>query len=76
MDENFPGFDFMVDMLSKLKEHQLVWKYVDWALGKNQKKGVEIFTMRSGDELTSERMRYDVILENLQNYKEALAHYL
>ena len=63
-------------MLAKLKEHPLVWKYVDWALSKDQKKGVEIFTQRSSDELTSERMRYEVILESLQNYKEALAYYL
>ena len=63
-------------MLSKLKEHHLVWKYVDWALSKNQKKGIQIFTSRSSDELVSERMRTDFILENIQIYRDALACYL
>jgi vacuolar protein sorting-associated protein 3 len=75
-DENFPGFEYVIDMLSKLKEHNLVWKYVDWALTKDQKKGVEIFTKRSSDELVSERMRAEVILENIQIYRDALAYYL
>lgn len=42
----------------------------------NQKKAVEIFTKRSNDELTSERMRIDMVLENIHNYKEALTIYL
>lgn len=75
-DEYFPGFDFVIDQLSKLKEHQLVWQYVEWALKINQKKAVEIFTKRSADELTSERMRIDLILDNFQNYREAYLIYL
>jgi hypothetical protein len=75
-DENFPGIGFMVEQLSKCKDHQLVWKYVDWAMLMDQKLAVEIFTKRSGDELTSERMRIEVILESLEKYKDALCLYL
>jgi vacuolar protein sorting-associated protein 3 len=76
VDEYFPGFDFIVEKLAQLNDHQLVWQYVDWAMSKQQSKAVEIFTKRANDELTSERMRTETILEYLQNYKEALAVYL
>ena len=63
-------------MLTKLKDHQLVWKHLDWAMNKNEVKAVEIFTRRSADELTSERMRIDLILDYLKNYKTAMIIYL
>ncbi len=66
----------MVKQLAKLKDHQLVWKHVDWAMNKDQSKAVEIFTERSVDELSSERMRTDIVLENLLGYKTALSLYL
>jgi vacuolar protein sorting-associated protein 3 len=75
-DDYFPGFSFVVEKLAQLNDHQLVWQYVDWAMSKQQSKAVEIFTKRSNDELTSERMRTETILEYLQNFKEALAIYL
>lgn len=42
----------------------------------DQKKAVQIFTKRSPDELSSERMRVDVILESLEKYKQAQLIYL
>lgn len=75
-DEYFPGFEFFIEQLSACKNHQSVWKYVDWAMSVDQGKAVEIFTKRSLDELTSERMRIDIILENLEKYKHALLIYL
>ena len=75
-DDFFPGFDFVVEQLAKLKDHQLVWKHVDWAMNKDQVKAVEIFTQRSADELSSERMRTDIVLENLSSFKTALTLYL
>ena len=75
-DDLFPGFSYLIDQLSQLKDHQLVWKFVDWAMEKDQRKSVEIFTFRSNDELVSERMRIDTIIENIQKYKEALIIYL
>ena len=76
VDENFPDFEFVIEQLSRCKDHQLVWQYVDWAMQTDQVKAVEIFTKRSADELTSERMRVDLILESLQSYKDALTIYL
>ncbi len=75
-DEYFPGFNYVVQQLSSLKDYQLVWYYVDWAMVKDQLKAVEIFTKRPSDEIVSERMRVDTIIDNLQNYKEALVVYL
>ena len=42
----------------------------------NQIKATRIFTQRASDELTSERMRPDTIIDYLMNYKEALVIYL
>ncbi len=75
-DDNFPGLEFFIEQLAKCRDHQLVWKYVDWAMQADQMLAVEIFTKRSADELTSERMRVDVVLDSLQNYKLALTIYL
>lgn len=75
-DEYFPGFNYVIQQLSSLKDYQLVWYYVDWAMSKDQLKAVEIFTKRPVDEIVSERMRVDTILDNLQNYKEAFVIYL
>jgi hypothetical protein len=76
VDEHFPGFTFFVDQLAKCRDHQLVWKYVDWAMQVDQAVAVEVFTKRSTDELASERMRVDNVLDCLQNYKLALTIYL
>jgi hypothetical protein len=66
----------MIEQLARCKDHQLVWNYVDWALKIDQSKSVEIFTKRSDDELTSERMRPDLIIDHLEKYTEALTIYL
>lgn len=66
----------MIENLSKCKDHQLVWTYVDWAMGVDQKQAVEIFTKRSGDELVSERMRVETIVESLEKYPDAFCLYL
>ncbi len=75
-DEFFPGFDFFVEELSCLKDHQIVLDYLDWAMCRDQVKAVEIFTKRSQDELASEKLKPDLVLERLGNYKVALVMYL
>lgn len=75
-DSDFPGFDYFIDVLSKCNDHQIVWKYVDWAMKIDQTKAIRIFTNRENDELNSERMRIQVILENLSKYQTALFIYL
>jgi len=75
-DMFFPGFEFVIGELSCLKEHQLVLGYLDWAMCRDQAKAVEMFTRRPDDELTSERLRSDVVVERLGNYKVALVMFL
>lgn len=75
-DETFPGFGFMIEQLAKCKDHQLVWTYVDWAMAIDERQAVEIFTKRAGDELVSERMRTETIVESLEKYPEAMCLYL
>ena len=49
---------------------------MDWIMNLDQVNGVKVFTGRASDELTSERMRPDVIIDYLSNFKEALTIYL
>lgn len=49
---------------------------MDWIMNTDRIKGVRIFTQRAADELASERMRPDTIIDYLTNYKEALTLYL
>lgn len=75
-DQYFPGFDFVIEQLSRLKDYQLLWNNMDWIMNTDRIKGVRIFTQRAADELASERMRPDTIIDYLTNYKEALTLYL
>lgn len=75
-DESFPGFDFVVETLSKLEDMQIIWKYADWSMKVDQVKAVKIFTHRPSDELTNPRNRAENILDYLKNYKKALIIYL
>ncbi|KAJ8299668.1 hypothetical protein KUTeg_023728 [Tegillarca granosa] len=40
-DEAFPGLQFVIEYLSNLTDHELVWKYVDWILEKDPENGVK-----------------------------------
>ena len=75
-DKYFPGFAYVVDLLAKLNDHQLIWKHIDWAMNVDEMKAVEIFTKRANNEIISERMRTDTILDYLKNYRNALIIYL
>ncbi|XP_022096424.1 transforming growth factor-beta receptor-associated protein 1-like [Acanthaster planci] len=75
-DESFPGLEFVVDFLSRLSDHELVWRYVDWALQKDPELGVKIFTDRSETEPLTERMRPDTVIDYLHAYPKAVTRYL
>ncbi len=75
-DEYFPGMNFVIEQLSRLKDYQLLWRNIDWVMNINQAVAIKIFTQREVDELASERMRPDNIIDYLMNYKEALILYL
>lgn len=75
-DDFFPGFEFVVNFLSSLSDHDLVWKYIDWALNKDQELSIKIFTERPPQEPPSERLRPDVIIDYLHGYPKAVITYL
>ncbi|XP_072119317.1 transforming growth factor-beta receptor-associated protein 1 homolog [Mobula birostris] len=69
-------FDYIVDFLSFCSNHELVWKYADWALQRNEEVGVRIFTRRPVDENQTTSMNPDDIVNYLHKYKKALVVYL
>ncbi|KAL4225569.1 transforming growth factor [Mactra antiquata] len=75
-DELFPGFSFVVDILASLSDHDLVWKYVDWALEKDQELSIKIFTERPSQEPPSERLRPDTVIDYLHRFPQAVVTYL
>ncbi|XP_020385326.2 transforming growth factor-beta receptor-associated protein 1 homolog [Rhincodon typus] len=68
-------FEYIVDFLSFCSNHELVWKYADWALQKNEEVGVQIFTRRPLDE-SQTSMNPDDIVNYLHKYKKAVVMYL
>ncbi|XP_067889921.1 transforming growth factor-beta receptor-associated protein 1 homolog isoform X2 [Heterodontus francisci] len=69
-------FEYIVDFLSFCSNHELVWKYADWALQKNEEVGIQIFTRRPLDENETSRMNPDDIVNYLHKYKKAVVVYL
>ncbi|GIY25978.1 transforming growth factor-beta receptor-associated protein 1 [Caerostris darwini] len=74
-DPFYPGLTHFIEFLSKLSDHLLLWKYVDFVLERDQRLGVRIFTERSPSE-TSERLRPDFIVEYLHRFPVALVKFL
>ncbi|XP_048388257.1 transforming growth factor-beta receptor-associated protein 1 homolog isoform X2 [Stegostoma tigrinum] len=68
-------FEYIVDFLSFCSNHELVWKYADWALRKNEEVGVQIFTRRPLDE-SQTSMNPDDIVNYLHKHKKAVVTYL
>ncbi|KAF4527983.1 hypothetical protein B566_EDAN016638 [Ephemera danica] len=58
------------------KDVDLLWRYADFILKQDQLKGVQIFTNRFHNELDSDKLKQEVILEFLQHYPQALMLYL
>ncbi|XP_078401715.1 transforming growth factor-beta receptor-associated protein 1 homolog isoform X1 [Cetorhinus maximus] len=69
-------FEYIVDFLSFCPNHELVWKYADWALLKNEEVGIQIFTRRPLDENQTSCMNPDDIVNYLHKYKKAVVVYL
>jgi hypothetical protein len=59
-----------------LKEPELMWRYADFVLCRDQDAGVGIFTLRSDQEGSSDKMKPDVIVDYLYQYPKALVKYL
>ncbi|XP_053384249.1 transforming growth factor-beta receptor-associated protein 1-like [Mercenaria mercenaria] len=75
-DQLFPGFEFVVNFLSSLSDHDLVWKYIDWALERDQEFSIKILTERPAQEPPSERLRSDTVIDYLHRYPKAVVTYL
>ncbi|KAL5007714.1 hypothetical protein ScPMuIL_016520 [Solemya velum] len=75
-DEAFPGLEFVVEYLANLNDHELVWKYVDWALEKDPELAVQIFTERPESEPPTERFRPDMVIDYLHRFPKTVIAYL
>ncbi|KAJ8282696.1 hypothetical protein COCON_G00052150 [Conger conger] len=69
-------FDYIVDFLSFCPNLDLVWKYAEWALQRDQKVGVQIFTRRAVSDDQTDQMNPDAIIEYLHKYQQATVLYL
>ncbi|KAL3842523.1 hypothetical protein ACJMK2_020527 [Sinanodonta woodiana] len=75
-DELFPGLQFVVEFLSNINDPELVWKYIDWALEKDQELSVKIFTERPSNEPPTERFRPETVIDYLHRFPKAVIAYL
>ncbi|XP_076852591.1 transforming growth factor-beta receptor-associated protein 1 homolog isoform X2 [Brachyhypopomus gauderio] len=69
-------FEYVVDFLSCCPSLDLVWKHADWALQKDQKIGVQIFTKRPISKDQTGQMNPDDVIVYLQKHHKALLLYL
>ena len=65
-----------MEYLSNLGYHELVMKYAKWALDRDELKAVSIFTQRPSDEIHSEIISFENILNLLNNYQFAKKSFL
>lgn len=75
-DPSFPGLTYVIDFLSRLNDHQLVWKYADFVLERDQEHAVKIFIDRPANQTPSERLRPELISDYLHRFPAALICYL
>ncbi len=75
-DLNYPGIDFLVDILCNIDNAPLVWKHIEWALSVNQDKAVNILIKQTDGPNAREHFKYDAILDYLIKFEVALVGYL
>ncbi|KAJ8397886.1 hypothetical protein AAFF_G00432330 [Aldrovandia affinis] len=69
-------YEYVVDFLSFCSSLDLVWKYAEWALQKEQKVGVQIFTRRAVSDEQEAQMSPDAVIKRLHKYHQATVLYL
>ncbi|XP_006639313.1 transforming growth factor-beta receptor-associated protein 1 homolog [Lepisosteus oculatus] len=69
-------YEYIVDFLTFSSKQDLIWKYADWALQKNEKVGVQIFTKRPEDEEKKGKLNPDNVIKYLHKYSQAIILYL
>uniref|UniRef100_A0A8B9PE22 Transforming growth factor beta receptor associated protein 1 n=1 Tax=Apteryx owenii TaxID=8824 RepID=A0A8B9PE22_APTOW len=68
-------YEYIVDFLTFCSDQDLVWKYSEWALQKNEEVGVQIFTKRPLEE-QEKNINPDDIISRLNKYPKSLVKYL
>lgn len=53
-----------------------MWRYADFVLSRDQEVGVGIFTLRSAQEVNSDALKPDTVLNYLHQYPKAVVKYL
>lgn len=69
-------YEYIVDFLTFCPDLDLVWRYSDWALKRDPKVGVQIFTKRSPGQDHSGQPKADDIITYLENHGHARLLYL
>nr|XP_009672123.1 PREDICTED: transforming growth factor-beta receptor-associated protein 1 isoform X2 [Struthio camelus australis] len=69
-------YEYIVDFLTFCSDQDLVWKYSEWALQKNEEVGVQIFTKRPLEEQEKNNINPDDIIGCLNKYPKSLVKYL
>uniref|UniRef100_W5KQR2 Transforming growth factor, beta receptor associated protein 1 n=1 Tax=Astyanax mexicanus TaxID=7994 RepID=W5KQR2_ASTMX len=69
-------FEYVVDFLSYCSNLDLVWKYAEWALQRDQKIGVQIFTKRPVSKEQTAQLNPDEVVKYLEKHHQALVLYL
>lgn len=69
-------YEYVVDFLTFCSDQDLVWKYSEWVLQKNEEVGVQIFTKRPLEEQEKNNMNPDDVISCLNKYPKARIKYL
>lgn len=75
-DDRFHGLEFFVECLVNLKEPEFLWRYADFVLSRDQEVGVGIFTLQSAQDVNSDALKPDTIVNYLHQYPKAVVKYL
>ena len=65
-----------VCFMFSLKEPELMWRYADFVLSRDEEIGVGIFTLQSISQPISDVMKPDTIVDYLHQYPKAVVKYL
>ncbi|XP_054830185.1 transforming growth factor-beta receptor-associated protein 1 isoform X3 [Eublepharis macularius] len=69
-------YEYIVDFLTSCSDHELVWKYAEWLLQRNEEIGVHVFTRRPQEEEQENSFNPDDVMSCLNKYPKSLVKYL
>ncbi|ELU08757.1 hypothetical protein CAPTEDRAFT_183936 [Capitella teleta] len=74
-DDSFPGFNFIVDFITKLKNETVVWENIDWLLEQDESMAVQVLISNQSSK-SADKFHVDGLLERLSGYPIAMKSYL